>query len=84
MNYYGHIIEPALISAAETGQIIKASLTQLYLYGHFLGGFEYTLADDTYVDTNTGDVKSFTGLEWIARRNRRVYELFYHGGLILD
>ena len=84
MNYYGHIIEPTLITGAETGQIIKASLSQLYLQGRFLGGFEFTLAEDTYVDTNTGDAKSFTGLEWIVRGKVKVYELYYHGGLILD
>jgi len=84
MNYYGHIIEPALISAAETGQMIKASLSKMYLQGRFLGGFEYALADDTYTDTNTGDVRSFTGLEWIVRGKVKVYELYCHGGLILD
>ena len=84
MNYYGHIIEPTLISAAETGQMIKASLSQLYVQGRFLGGFEFAVGDSTYTDTNTGDVRSFTGTEWIVRRNRKVYELFYHGGLILD
>lgn len=84
MNYYGRIIEPTLITGAETGQVIKASLSKMYLQGRFLGGFEYTLADDTYTDTNTGDVQSFTGLEWIVRRKVKVYELVYHGGLILD
>lgn len=84
MNYYGRIIEPTLIAAAEAGQIIKASLSELYRQGRFLGGFEYAVDDSTYTDTNDGDAQSFTGTEWLVRQNIRVYELFYHGGLIKD
>jgi hypothetical protein len=84
MNYYGRILEPTLITAAEAGQIIKASLSEMYRLGRFLGGFEYAVANSTYVDTNDGDATSFTGKEWIARQNLKVYELHYHGGLIRD
>ena len=84
MNYYGRILEPALITGAETGQIIKASLSALYRQGRFLGGFEYAVEGSTYIDTNEGDASSFTGYEWIERQNLKVYELFYHGGLIKD
>ena len=84
MNYYGRILEPALITGAETGQIIQASLAEMYRQGRFLGGFEYTVGNGCYFDTNTGDVASFTGREWITRENVTVYELVYHGGLIKD
>lgn len=30
MNYYGRILEPALITGLETGQIIQESLSQMY------------------------------------------------------
>ncbi len=82
MNYYGKIIKPEAITAAEAGQIIKASLSQLYQQERFLGGFECTINGLTYTDTNQGDLESFTGKEWISRRELRVYELVYHGGLI--
>ena len=82
MNYYGRILEPSLITAAEAGQMIQKSLSALYQQGRFLGGFEHTLDQDTYVDTNEGDTASFTGKEWITRNGVRVYELVYHGGLI--
>jgi hypothetical protein len=82
MNYYGRILEPEIITPAETGQIIQKSLSQMYRQGRFLGGFEHTVGDDTYTDTSEGEVVAFTGKEWILRRNRRVYELVYHGGLI--
>jgi hypothetical protein len=83
MNYYGRILEPARIAAAEAGQIIQESLSRMYQEGRFLGGFEHTTAGgDTYVDTSQGDVASFSGQEWIIRGGVRVYELVYHGGLI--
>ncbi len=82
MNYYGRIIEPEKITAAETGQIIKESLSKLYESGRFLGGFEYAVGDSVYTDTSQGDVTSFTGREWITRDSVLVYELVYHGGMI--
>ena len=82
MNYYGKIVEPEKITAAETGQIIKASLSKLYEEGRFLGGFEHAVGAFVYIDTNDGDLTSFTGKEWIVRDNVLVYELVYHGGLI--
>ncbi|MEN8173029.1 MAG: DUF5680 domain-containing protein [Chloroflexota bacterium] len=82
MNYYGRILKPALISAAEVGQVIKESLSLMYGEGRFLGGFEHAVRGDTYSDTSTGDAASFRGEEWIRRGKIRVYELRYHGGLI--
>ncbi len=84
MNYYGRILEPALIEAAQAGQIIKASLSAMYLEGRFLGGFDHVVGDSLYTDTSQGTVVSFSGTEWITRSGRRVYELVYHGGLIKD
>jgi hypothetical protein len=82
MNYYGRILEPTLITASKTGRIIQESLSRLYEEGRFLGGFEHAIEDSVYVDTNEGNVASFTGKEWIVREGINVYELFYHGGLV--
>lgn len=84
MNYYGKIIQPSLITAGETGRIIMASLSKMYQEGRFLGGFNHLEGDDSYFDTNNGDITSFTGREWIMRKDKLVYELHYHGGLIKD
>ena len=84
MNYYGHILMPDLILPAQAGQVIKASLSRLYTEGRFLGGFQYIHEEFTYLDTNEGEVSSFRGREYISRGGETVYELFYHGGLILD
>jgi hypothetical protein len=82
MNYYGRILEPATITAAEAGRIIQESLSKMYEEGRFLGGFEHDTENGIYVDTSEGDVASFTGREWITRGGVKVYELIYHGGLV--
>lgn len=82
MNYYGYILEPSMIEAAEAGQIIKESLSKLYAEGRFLGGFEHETPFGTYIDTSEGDAAHFTGKERIERNGVIVYELVYHGGLI--
>lgn len=82
MNYYGRILKPDMIEAAEAGSIIKQSLTEMYKEERFLGGFEYDTGDGVYTDTSEGDVASFTGKEWITRQGVIVYDLVYHGGLI--
>ena len=84
MNYYGRILKSTLITAAEAGQVIKDSLSAMYKEGRFLGGFEYVTRDFIYTDTSQGDVASFTGQEWITRKNIKVYELIYHGGLLRE
>jgi hypothetical protein len=83
-NYFGHILEPELITGERTGQVIKASLSAMYAQGRFLGGFEATDGDCAFRDTSTGGFTWFHGREWIDRTGRTVYELFYHGGLVSD
>jgi len=84
MNYYGRILDASLISPQQTGQVIKASLSKMYIEGRFLGGFEHQYNQFSYLDTNEGDVTSFRGRETIQREGVVVYELVYHGGLIKE
>jgi hypothetical protein len=84
MNYYGYILRPELITAAQAGQVIKVSLARMYTEGRFLGGFEYQDGGFTYFDTSDGEFQRFTGREWIVRDGMKAYELVYHGGLIRD
>jgi hypothetical protein len=83
-NYFGRIAEPGLITAARAGQVIKSSLTKLYAEGRFLGGFEAADGDCSYHDASVGDPTWFQGREWIERDGRTTYELYYHGGMIVD
>lgn len=82
MNYYGYILKPELLSAAEAGQMIRASLSRMYQENRFLGGFRHQEKSLVYVDTSQGTVDHFSGREWIERDGVRAYELLYHGGLI--
>ena len=84
MNYYGYILRPELISGAEAGGMIKASLSRMYQEKRFLGGFRYSEGHFTYVDTSEGDLTHFHGREWIEREGIVAYELVYHGGLVKD
>jgi hypothetical protein len=84
MNYYGRLLDPSRITAAEVGQVLRESLSALYREGRFLGGWEYATARGPYADANDGDLTSFTGREWITCGSVTAYELVYHGGLIKD
>ena len=84
MNYYGRILRDDLLTGAQAGQMIKASLSRMYQEGRFLGGFEYAENDLTYVDTSEGEPNSFHGREFIRRGQDVAYELVYHGSLIRD
>ena len=84
MNYYGHILRDDLLTAAQAGQMIKASLSRMYQEGRFLGGFEHIENDLTYMDTSEGNPERFQGREIIRRGQEIAYELLYHGGLIRD
>jgi len=82
MNYYGVVLKPEEITAAEAGKMIKASLSRMYAEDRFLGGWSYTEGDLLYHDSSEGDLSHFIGYEWIEKNGEKVYELFYHGGLI--
>jgi hypothetical protein len=84
MNYYGSILRVDLITPAQAGEVIKASLSRMYSEGRFLGPFEYRHEGFIYFDTNEGSVTSLRGREFISCRGETAYELFYHGGLIKD
>ena len=84
MNYYGYILQPELITPAQTGGMIQASLSRMYKEERFLGGFQHSQGEFTYIDTSQGDVSRFSGREWIERDGVKVYELVYHGGLIKE
>ena len=82
MNYYGSILIPERISAAQAGAMIKISLSQMYAAGRFLGGWTHSSEELVYHDSSEGNLTHFTGYEWIEKSGEKVYELFYHGGLI--
>jgi hypothetical protein len=84
MNYYGRILRDDLLTTAQAGQMIKASLSRMYKQDRFLGGFEYRKNDLIYFDSSQGNADSFQGREFIRRAEEVAYELLYHGGLIRE
>jgi hypothetical protein len=70
MNYYGHILRADLITPAQAGQVIQASLSKMYSEGRFLGGFEYHHEGFIYIDASEGSVISFRGREYISHPRR--------------
>jgi hypothetical protein len=84
MNYFGVILKPDKITSAQTGEMIRKSLSRMYLEGRFLGEFEHRDGALRYVDQNDGDMRAFRGREQIFRDDEVVYELLYHGGLLRD
>jgi len=83
-TYFGHILEPDLLSAERAGQVIKSGLSAMYAEGRFLGGFQAVDGECAYRDASRGDATWFQGREWIDRGGTTAYELYYHGGLIRD
>ena len=84
MNYSGRILRDDLLTGAQAGQMIRASLSRMYNEGRFLGGFENSENELTYVDASEGSPNCFHGRELIRREQEIVYELLYHGGLIRE
>ncbi len=84
MNYYGYIINPALIDAARAGETIKAALGALYAEGRFLGGFEWRGPHGIYRDHSEGAFEHFQGREAIEVDGVEAYALEYHGGLVVS
>ena len=82
MNYYGYIVLPGLIDGQRAGETIKAALSAMYAEGRFLGGFQWSGAHGTYIDSSTGDVAHFHGREVIMVEGREAYALDYCGGLV--
>jgi hypothetical protein len=54
----------------------------MYQEGRFLGDFEHTEEDLTYIDASEGNTECFHGREIIRRGQDLAYELLYHGGMI--
>lgn len=84
MNYYGRILRADLLTAQQAGQMIRESLSRMYKEGRFLGGFEFSANNLTYLDSSEGTADRFQGRELIYSGNEIAYELLYHGGLIKD
>lgn len=81
MNYRGHIIDKT-INEREVYGFLKQSLMAVSEDAPFRGPAQFMVGDYKYTSEFKGDPDSFVGSESIYHKNTKVYELFFHGGII--
>lgn len=77
MNYGGRVI-----SEGFSGDFLKAALLLVSEEAPFRGPNFYRDGDYTYVCSFSGDLRWYQGHEEIFCREEKVYECFFHGGLV--
>lgn len=77
MNYSGR-----LIGEGFSGDFLKAALYQVPEEYPFRGPIRYQEGDYTYHCIITGDVEWYQGYEEIFYVDRKVYECYFHGGIV--
>lgn len=92
MNYYGKVfaqvndfkpvylfLQKALSKVSEE----KPFRGPTFFYNHKMGKcFKIDEPPFSYFSKTDGDVKEFSGLEFITQRNEKIYETNFSGGLI--
>jgi hypothetical protein len=84
MCYYGYILRPDMISAAEAGNLLKAALSKPDSQGRLLDNLSHSHNDMTYNIASSGSFEHFKGRETIHVHNELAYALDYFGGLIKE
>lgn len=79
MNYYGNVLSSDFKSS-----FLKEALMHPDLELPYRGQPLYRKGDYTYIMEIDGDFDKFSGYEKILFRDSLTYELFFHGGKIID
>lgn len=77
MNYYGKVIGENF-----QGDFLKEALLKVSLEKPYRGPECYHRGDFIYVNSVTGSIQCFHGKEDIFYQDIKIYEGYYHGGLI--
>lgn len=77
MNYYGRVIKENF-----DGDFLKEALLQVTIYMPYRGVENYIKGDYCYHNKVDGCLECFFGYEDIFYQNQKIYELFYHGGML--
>lgn len=77
MNYYGRVIEETF-----DGDFLKESLKHVPLYKPYRGPDIFYQGDYVYHNCVEGTVECFHGKEEIYYQGIKVYECYYHGGIL--
>ncbi len=81
MNYRGYTTDKS-VSEGNIYAFLKQALREVTEAAPFRGPFKFKAKDYQYEMSFSGSTDSFVGLEVIHFQNRKVYELFFHGGAI--
>ncbi|OGZ61922.1 MAG: hypothetical protein A3H51_02900 [Candidatus Spechtbacteria bacterium RIFCSPLOWO2_02_FULL_38_8] len=81
MNYYGRILSPNVDSKQLYGFLMQ-SLRLVSSERPFRGPDKFQKEEWVYVNESQGNTDNFNGIETIFLKNKKVYELRYHGGVI--
>jgi len=82
MNYYGKIVSE-IIPAKDIYQFLQEALKRVTKDNPFRGPNNYKKDDFKYINKTKGNVEKFEGQEIIFYKNKLVYKLNYHGGLVI-
>lgn len=77
MNYTGRVIAEGF-----SGDFLKAALSAVPLDKPFRGPEKFDLGDDSFNCQVDGDTNWFQGYEEISHCGVKVYECFFHGGIV--
>jgi hypothetical protein len=80
MNYSGRCLK-TVVSKNEIYNFLKKCLRKVNANNPFRGPNEYQSGDYIYKNKTKGDIDNFIGNEFIYYKNKKIYELRYHGGL---
>ena len=82
MNYYGRILSDE-VNAKLLYKFLRNAMRLVEAERPFRGPTEFQEKEWDYKDESHGTVDNFEGTETIYFREEKVYELKYHGGLII-
>jgi hypothetical protein len=82
MNYSGRCLK-TVVSKREIYSFLKKCLKKVNFDNPFRGPGEYCWGDYIYKNKIKGNTDNFCGKEFIYYKNKKIYELKYHGGLVV-
>ena len=81
MNYSGYILDKTA-SENVVYDYLKQALREVSESKPFRGPTEFVAGDYRYSSESLGKSTSFSGIEAIYFKNKKIYELYFHGGII--
>lgn len=82
MNYYGRIVSNK-VDAKQLYEFLQKAMLLVEAERPFRGPIDFKEGEWDYKDESNGAVDKFDGIETIFFQKERVYELRYHGGVVV-